>query len=202
MGARKPAGVILAGGRSSRMGVGRKALLELNGQPLLTHVIRRLQAYLDPLMLSCDVETSDFDSFGLPVVPDILPRFRGPLTGLCSALHYLSDQGLDDGLVLCPCDAPFIPVDLVRKFLEAGQGKDNPVVVVSYQGELQPTFSMWQTRHLPVIHEAVVKRGDGGLKYMLKSLPHTVVEWAFAEPSPFFNVNTPDDLKAASRWLD
>jgi len=202
MGAMKPAGVILAGGRSSRMGVGRKALLELNGQPLLTHVIRRLQAQLDPLMLSCDIETSDFDSFGLPVVPDILPRFRGPLTGLCSALHYLSDQGLDNGLVLCPCDAPFIPADLVQKFLEAGQGENNPVVVVSYQGELQPTFSMWQTRHLPVIHDAVVKRGDGGLKYMLKSLPHTVVEWASAEPPPFFNVNTPDDLKAASRWLD
>ncbi len=198
----KPAGVILAGGRSSRMGVARKALLELNGQPLLTHVINRLQAHLDPLMLSCDIETSDFDGFGLPVVPDILPRFRGPLTGLCSALHYLSDQGLDNGLVLCPCDAPFIPADFVQRLLLADQGDEKPVVVVSYQGVLQPTFSMWQTHHLPVIHEAVVKRGDGGLKYMLKSLPHTVVEWAPAEPPPFFNVNTPADLETASAYLD
>jgi len=198
----KPAGVILAGGRSSRMGAGRKALLDLNGQPLLTHVINRLQAHLDPLMLSCDIETSDFDGFGLPVVPDILPRFRGPLTGLCSALHYLSDHGLDNGLVLCPCDAPFIPSDLVQRFVEADQGDEKPVVVVSYQGVLQPTFSMWHTHHLPVIHEAVVKRGDGGLKYMLKSLPHTVVEWPSSEPPPFFNVNTPEDLKMAASWLD
>ena len=198
----KPAGVILAGGRSSRMGVGRKALLELNGQPLLTHVIDRLQAHLDPLVLSCDIETSDFDSFGLPVVPDLLPRFRGPLTGLCSALQYLADKDLHNSLVLCPCDAPFIPADLVQKFLEADQGDDKLVVVVSYQGVLQPTFSMWHTHHLPVIHEAVVKRGDGGLKYMLHSLPHTVVEWAPAEPSPFFNINTPNDLQAAASWLD
>ncbi len=202
MATKKPAGVILAGGRSSRMGGSRKALIELNGRPLLTHVIDRLQAHLDPLMLSCDSEISEFESFGLPLVPDLLPGFRGPLTGLCSALQYLADKGQQNGLVLCPCDAPFIPSDLVQRFLEAGQGDDKPVVVVSYQGVLQPTFSMWHTHHLPVIHEAVVKRGDGGLKYMLHSLPHTVVEWAPAEPSPFFNINTPDDLKTAANWLD
>ena len=184
------------------MGGSRKALLELNGRPLLTHVIDRLQAHLDPLMLSCDSETSEFESFGLPLVPDLLPGFRGPLTGLCSALQYLADRGQKNGLVLCPCDAPFIPIDLVQKLLDADQSNDKPVVVVSYRGELQPTFSMWHTHHLPVIHEAVVKRGDGGLKYMLRSLPHTVVEWALAEPSPFFNINTPDDLKTAANWLD
>ena len=202
MATKKPAGVILAGGRSSRMGGRRKALIELNGRPLLTYVIDRLQAHLDPLMLSCDSETSEFEPFGLPLVPDLLPGFRGPLTGLYSALQYLADKGQQNGLVLCPCDAPFIPSDFVQRFLEAGQGDDKPVVVVSYQGVLQPTFSMWHTHHLPVIHEAVVKRGDGGLKYMLRFLPHTVVEWALSEPSPFFNINTPDDLKTASNWLD
>jgi molybdenum cofactor guanylyltransferase len=196
---KKPAGVILAGGRSSRMGGSRKALLELNGRPLLSHVIDRLQAHLDPLMLSCDSETSEFESFGLPLVPDLLPGFRGPLTGLCSALQYLADKGQQNSLVLCPCDAPFIPHKLVQTLLNADQENEKPVVVISYQGVLQPTFSMWHTHHLPAIHEAVVKRGDGGLRYMLKSLPHTVVEWAPDEPSPFFNINTPDDLKSAVR---
>jgi len=199
---KKPAGVILAGGRSSRMGGSRKALLELNGRPLLSYVIDRLQAHLDPLMLSCDSETSEFECFGLPLVPDLLPGFRGPLTGLCSALQYLADKGQQNSLVLCPCDAPFIPHKLVQTLLNADQENEKPVVVISYQGVLQPTFSMWHTHHLPAIHEAVVKRGDGGLRYMLKSLPHTVVEWAPAEPSPFFNINTPDDLKTASTSLD
>lgn len=202
MATKKPAGVILAGGRSSRMGGSRKALLELNGRPLLAHVIDRLQAHLDPLMLSCDSETSEFESFGLPLVPDLLPGFRGPLTGLCSALQCLADKGQQNSLVLCPCDAPFIPHNLVQTLLDADQENEKPVVVISYQGVLQPTFSMWHTHHLPAIHEAVVKRGDGGLRYMLKSLPHTVVEWAPAELSPFFNINTPDDLKTAASLLD
>ncbi len=202
MATKKPAGVILAGGRSRRMGGSRKALLELNGRPLLAHVIDRLQVHLDPLMLSCDNESSEFESFGLPLVPDLLPGFRGPLTGLCSALQYLADKGQQNSLVLCPCDAPFIPHNLVQTLLDANQENEKPVVVISYQGVLQPTLSKWHNQHLPANHEAVVKRGDGGLRYMLKSLPHTVVEWAAAEPSPFFNINTPADLKTAATLLD
>ena len=198
----KPAGVILAGGRSSRMGVSRKALIELNGKPLLKYAIDSLQPFLAPLLLSCESETDEFGDFGLPVVPDLLPRFRGPLTGLCSALQYLDKLGHNDGLVLCPCDAPFIPHNLVQVLLDADQGKHRPVVVISYQGVLQPTFSLWQNHHLPVIYEQVVNKGFGGLKHVLTSLPHTVVEWAPARPPPFFNVNTPADLKTAALWLD
>lgn len=198
----KPAGVILAGGQSRRMGVDRKALLELKGRPLLEHVIERLSPQLDPLMLSCESQTDEFDSFGLPVVPDLLPRHRGPLTGLYSALQVLADKGQDNGLVLCPCDAPFIPDDLVQVLIGADRGDSPPVVVVSYQGVLQPTFSLWHNHHLPFIREAVVKRGRGGLKHMLSLLPHTVVEWASTEPSPFFNINTPEEFETAAAWLD
>ena len=119
----KPAGVILAGGRSTRMGVRHKALLDLNGQPLLAHVINRIQAHLGLLMLNCDSESSDFEIFGLPMVTDFLPGFRGPLTGLYSALQYLLDHGGNSGLVLCPCDAPFVPVNLVQNLLDAGDRK-------------------------------------------------------------------------------
>jgi molybdopterin-guanine dinucleotide biosynthesis protein A len=198
----KPAAVILAGGQSSRMGVGRKALLELNGESLLSRVIDRLQTHVDPLMLSCESSGKDFENFGLPVIADLLPRFRGPLTGLYSALQYLAGKGQNNGLILCPCDAPFIPCNLVQVLLDADQGQKKSVVVISYQGVLQPTFSMWQSHHLPVIHEAVVNQGMGGLKHVLTSLPHTVVEWAPTEPSPFFNVNRPADLKTAAEWLD
>ena len=202
MKAGKPAGVILAGGRSSRMGVDRKALLELNGQLLLTRVINRLQKHLDPLMLSCESATDEFDAFNLPIVPDLLPDHRGPLTGLCSALQHLVDTGHNEGLVLCPCDAPFIPKNLVQVLVDASQREQRPAVVVSYKGVIQPTFSMWQSHHLPVIYEAVVKKGMGGLKHMLTSIPHEVVEWAVSEPPPFFNVNTPQELESAATWLD
>jgi molybdopterin-guanine dinucleotide biosynthesis protein A len=198
----RPAGVILAGGRSSRIGVGRKALLELNGRPLLAHVIERLQPQLGSLLLSCESYTDDFDDFGLKIIADILPRHRGPLTGLCSALQHLVANKQDNGLLLCPCDAPFIPLDLVQTLVDADLDGSKPVVVVSYQGVLQPTFSLWHKHHFPVIHEAVVSRGQGGLKHMLHSLPHKIVEWPEAEPSPFFNINTPKELETAATWLD
>jgi len=198
----KPAGVVLAGGRSSRMGVTRKALLELNGQPLLRHVIDRLADHLHPLLLSCESDTSDFDSYGLTIVPDLLPDYRGPLTGLYSALQYLCDERQDNGLVLCPCDAPFLPDNLVQVLLDADQSDHKPVIAISYQGVLQPTFSLWQDYHLPDIRQAVVEEGRGGIQHLLTSLPHKIVEWATAEPPPFFNVNTPEELESAKLWLD
>lgn len=212
----EPVGVILAGGRSSRMGGTGKALLRLNNEPLLAHVMRRLQPQLSSILLSTEGQNSGLESLGLPVVPDLLPGHRGPLTGLYSALRYLAEKDHVEkdhderdhderdrqrSVVLCPCDAPFIPPDLVEKLLSAAAGNPEPVVVVSYEGILQPTFSLWQHQHLPAIHDAVVKRGDGGLKYMLRSLPHIIVEWVSAEPPPFYNVNTPAELKTATKWL-
>jgi len=198
----KPAAVILAGGRSSRMGGKRKALLELDSRPLLSHVAGRLQTQSSLLLLSCDAQSSELESFGLPLIPDLLPGYRGPLTGLYSALKYLSDLGQHGGLVLCPCDAPFIPHDLVQVLSGADRTGENPVVAVSYQGVLQPTFSLWHPHHLPVIHDAVVNQGYGGLKHLFFTLPHKIVEWVSTEPSPFFNINTPADLKTASTYLD
>jgi len=137
----KPAGVILAGGRSSRMGVTRKALIELNGQPLIKYVIDRLADHLDPLLLSCESKTSDFGSYGLAIVPDLLPDYRGPLTGLYSALQYLHEQGHTNGLLLCPCDAPFIPDNLVEVLLDSDQTEHGEVIAISYQGVSRTGFA-------------------------------------------------------------
>ena len=183
------------------MGVTRKALLELGGRPLLARVVERLQAHVEPLLLSCESDTNAFEDFGLKIVPDLLPRFRGPLAGLCSALQLLVEQGHEGALVLCPCDAPFIPSNLVEVLMDSRGAYKKPLVV-SYQGEWQPTFSLWHTRHLPLIREAVFNKGKGGLKYVLAVMSATVVEWPRSDPSPFFNINTPLDLESASLWLD
>ncbi|MGA9575381.1 MAG: molybdenum cofactor guanylyltransferase [Lysobacterales bacterium] len=199
---RQPAGVILAGGRSSRMGGVRKALLELGGRALLAHVIDRLRTQADPLLISCEAASGDFDGFGLEYVPDLLPGHLGPLTGLYSTLQFLSERGHDSGLVLCPCDAPFLPENLVQTLQDESREKIRPVVAVSWQGVLQPTFSLWQNHHLPVIRSAVHEQGMGGIKQVLLSVPHKIVEWENTEPPPFFNVNTPGELESAALWLD
>jgi molybdopterin-guanine dinucleotide biosynthesis protein A len=184
------------------MGGGRKPLLELGGRPLLAHVRERLQQQVGPLLISCEAMNGGLDGFGLECVPDLLPGYRGPLTGLYSALQCLADRGHEAGLALCPCDAPFLPLDLVQTLSDASREKTRPVVAVSWRGVLQPTFSFWQSRHLPVVKAAVVEQGIGGLKRVMLSMPHKVVDWPITEPPPFFNINTPEDLETAASWLD
>jgi len=196
----KPVAVILAGGRSSRMGVERKALLDLAGRSLLARVMERIQPQVISLLLSCEGETGDFDGFGLPLVPDLLPDHQGPLAGLYSALQYLADRELEDSLVLCPCDAPFVPGKLVSELVSAGQ--EGQAVVIAWHGVLQPTFSLWHCHHLPVIREALLERRLGGPRQVLERIPHTVLDWPETEPPPFFNINTPADLASAKQWLD
>ena len=195
----KPAGVILAGGRSSRMGVTRKALVELNGQPLLNYVTDRLEAHLQPLLLSCESKTTDFDGFGLTLIPDLLPGFRGPLMGLYSTLEHLANTECSNGLLLCPCDAPFVPRILVQALQDASDGER--VAVPAWRGVMQPTFSLWPVRHHEIVREALLGKGLGGPRQVLARIPHEVVEWERAEPPPFFNVNTPADLAACEKRL-
>ena len=201
MQAEQPTGVILAGGRSSRMGVAHKALLGLGGEPILTRVIDRIKPQLAGLLLSCERETAEFDGFGLPVVPGLLPGFRGPVAGLYSAVMQLAESDQADRLVLCPCDAPFVPKTLVQTLLDSAGGGE-PAVIISYRDVLQPTFSLWHVRHLPLIRDALIDKGLGGLKQVLEFMPHVIVEWPESQPSPFFNINTPQDLEMAEEWLD
>lgn len=195
-------GVILAGGRSSRMGGERKPLVLLNGEPMLSHVIRRLQPQVERILLSCEPDDVALSGFDCTLVGDAVPRHYGPLAGLYSALLYLNEQQLDGGLMLCPCDAPFIPTTLVERLQAATHAAPDSVAVVSYAGYLQPTFSLWQSQHLPAIKAAVLDRQQGSLKHMFQALPYTVVEWPVTQPSPFYNINTPEQLESASEWLN
>jgi molybdopterin-guanine dinucleotide biosynthesis protein A len=103
-------------------------------------------------------------------------------------------------VVLCPCDAPFVPRDLVEVLGRAGAGGKAAVAV--WQGVPQPTFSLWHAHHLEPVREMLLEKGLGGPRQVLEQLPHAVVEWKRSDPPPFFNVNTPQDLAMAQGWLD
>lgn len=201
-GARKPVGVVLAGGRSSRFGGRAKALAELGGKPLAQHVIERLAGQVNSLLISVQDTDPALTALGGEPVLDVVQRHRGPLTGLCSALLRLECRGPGEWLLLCPCDAPFLPRDLGARLAEAARASDQPVAVARYQGIVQPVFSLWSLAALPVVRAAVMDHSQGGLMRLLQDIPHALADWPEQEPNPFFNVNTPDDLEAAQRWLD
>lgn len=194
-------GLVLAGGRSSRMGGGFKALAGLNDRPMIGYVIERLQTQVAPLMLSVDHAADELAALGLPMIEDLLRSHRGPLTGLYSGLkHFETPDGVD-WLLLCPCDAPFVPDDLAVRLLAAAHEQGCDVAIAEYEGHPQPTFSVWRRAVLPAIEAAVLEKGRGGLMQMLDEISHARVAWATQGTPPFFNVNTPADLEQARQWM-
>ncbi len=126
------AGGILAGGRSTRMGGGYKATLDLAGKPMVGHVLSRLEPQVGQLLLIVEQGAPDFEAAPCTRVEDIVPSHRGPLAGLYSLLQHLHDQQAADWLLMVPCDAPFLPENLATIFAEAAEATGKPVVNTSY----------------------------------------------------------------------
>jgi molybdopterin-guanine dinucleotide biosynthesis protein A len=193
---------VLAGGASARMGgEAPKALAPLGGTTLLDHVLRRLSPQCDATWLSVS-DPAPFDELGLRCIPDPAPRRRGPLAGLGAALAQLVAEGAGNWLLLAPCDAPFLPTDLAARLAGAAQAADRPAAVALDQGVPQPTFSLWRRDALAHVERLLAGPGRPGLRHAFDGLEPALVDWPATRPPAFFNVNTPDDLALAERWLD
>ena len=188
-------GVILAAGKSSRMGLVNKVQANLAGRSLLEIVVTKLKPQVDKLLINGDPAIC-----GDKALVDQVEGFQGPLMGLYTAL--LSDQlSAADYLMMVPCDGPFLPDNLVAKLHQQIVQGDADIVCVRYQGFAQPTFSLWHKRALPDIEQALIVEKNGGFKPLLQRLNTLYLDWPEQDPSPFFNINTPQDLALAEKLL-
>ena len=188
-------GVILAAGRSSRMGSINKVQASLGGRSLLEIAVGRISPQVDTLLINGDPALC-----GEQALADRLEGFQGPLMGLYTAL--LSEQlSRADYLMMVPCDGPFLPDNLVAELYQQIVQADADIACVRYQGFAQPTFSLWHKRVLPDIEQALLVEKNGGFKPLLQSLNAVYLDWPEQEPSPFFNINTPQDLALAETLL-
>lgn len=191
------AGAILAGGRSRRMGGAPKALLKLDHQAMLAHVIERFEPQVGRLVLSVERASPDWARFGLVQVADPLPGFRGPLAGLLASLEAVADRA--QWLALAPCDAPFLPRDLVQRLAARRSAVD--AVVVRLDGVLQPTFSLWSLRLLKRLRRAVLAARMAGFRQFLEEIQWAPLDWPSAAGAAFFNINDPESLAAARQRM-
>ncbi|WP_281840884.1 molybdenum cofactor guanylyltransferase MobA [Sinisalibacter aestuarii] len=194
-----PLGVILAGGQATRMGGGDKALLDLGGTPMLAHVIRRLRPQVAGLALNANDDPARFAGFGLPVLPDSLPGFPGPLAGVLAGLDWAAREGASH-IVTAAADTPFLPTGLVSTLGAAAKREHAPIALAATSSGLHPTFGLWP----------VSLRDD--LRLALEAGARKVAAWALGQGAaradfpdtpqdPFFNVNTPEDLALARARL-
>lgn len=188
-------GLILAGGRSSRMGGGDKPLLPLGGRPMLAHVIARLTPQVARLALSANDDPARFEPFGLPVLPDAAPDRPGPLAGVLAGLDHAAAQGFALVAVV-PGDTPFLPPDLVAR-LHAALGPA-PAAYAVAGGRDHPACALWRTE-LRAPLRAGLEAGARRVGDWMRAQGARAA--AFPDDAAFFNVNRPEDLAEAERRL-
>jgi len=206
-------GLILAGGRATRMGGVDKGLQLLNGEPMVQHVLRRLQPQVGRMLINANRHEDEYRQFGVPVIADVVSGFAGPLAGLQAGLA----QCVTPYLATVPCDSPLLPADLVARLSAALQQTGSDVAVAASgtnhppdvaagtatdadarRPQRQPVFMLAKTSLLPQLSDWLAAGGRKADDW-LRSL--ACAEVVFDEDDAFENINTTEHLKDMSRRL-
>lgn len=185
-------GLILAGGRGTRMGTVDKGLQPFRGAPMALHVMMRLQPQVGELMINANQNLGPWEAFGVPVWPDEIGGFAGPLAGLHTGLSHCDTPYL----VSAPCDSPFLPEDLVERLWQGLHEQEADLAVaVTGQGESRqphPVFCLVRSSLLPHLDNFL--RG-GGRKVEAWYSTLATAEVGFEDEAAFRNINSIEDLK-------
>lgn len=179
-------GVILAGGRGSRMGGEDKGLVLYRGKPLYQHVLTRLQPQVGKVCISANRSLPLYQQSGLPVIVDTLPDFPGPLAGMLAVLREIESEWA----AFIPCDTPLVPADVVWQLWQ--KREDAPVVWARTADRDHPTVALVH-RSVAEKLAAFLAQGERRvMQFLCQAGGHSVL---FADDDgAFANINRPEDL--------
>jgi molybdenum cofactor guanylyltransferase len=198
----KVVGLLLAGGQSRRMGGGDKALRLLGGIPLLDRVIQRLRPQVETLVLNANGDPARFTRFTIPVVPDSVEGFAGPLAGVLAGLDWTKSYCPDCPYVVSVAtDAPFLPADLVARLTEGLKEARADLACAASGGRAHPVFGLWPVRLREDLRRAVVEEGIRKVDQWTARHGLLTVPFADHPIDPFFNANRPEDFDDAAALL-
>ena len=184
-------GLILAGGRATRMGGVDKGLQLHFGIPLALHALRRLEPQVAALMLNANRNLDAYEAMGAPVWPDDPPDFSGPLAGMLAGLEHCSTAYL----AAVPCDSPNFPIDLVTRMMDglASAGCEIATAYTREAGELraQPVFCLMKASLRDSLREFI---NSGERKTGLFAARHGGARVVFDDAAAFANANTLAEL--------
>ena len=198
-------GILLAGGKSSRMGGGDKCMRPLGGKPILAHIVERLRPQVSDMILNANGDVGRFARFGLKVVEDSVAGYAGPLAGVQAGLQWIRNNRPDIAYgVTVATDTPFFPTDLVQRFL-AMQGDRPALAVASSAAGLHPVIGLWPVALANDIEDALKhglnKAGAFTEQHGAIEVHFPAVTIGGAEIDPFFNINRPEDLAEAEALM-
>jgi molybdopterin-guanine dinucleotide biosynthesis protein A len=189
-------GLILAGGRGSRMGGVDKGLQNHHGVPLAMHALMRLSPQVGQVMINANRNLGAYESMGVPVWPDTLADYAGPLAGFMSGLEHCETPYM----VTVPCDSPLFPDDLVARLAQALEAQGAEIAMAAtLEGtgaqarmQVQPVFCLMKSGLI----ESLLRFTQGGQRKIDKwTAQHHCIEVAFDDPQAFINANTRDELQ-------
>jgi molybdopterin-guanine dinucleotide biosynthesis protein A len=195
-------GVLLAGGRSSRMGGREKALLDIGGKPMLLHVLSRLRPQVGRIVVNANGDAARFSGHCLPVIADSIEGYAGPLAGLHAGIEWAQRETPEARFVASvPIDSPFLPLDLVARLKAALLSKGAPCAIAASNGERHPVAGLWRVELAEALAQSL-EQNVRALHRFADSQGCAVAEFGPVEiggvsVDPFFNVNAPADLERA-----
>ncbi|CAB1228285.1 molybdenum cofactor guanylyltransferase MobA [Serratia liquefaciens] len=182
-------GIILAGGRATRMGGEDKGLVPIADIPLYQYVLARLRPQVGPIAINANRNQARYRESGLPIIGDLIPDFSGPLAGMLAGLKYATTEWV----AFVPCDVPDFPATLIEKLW---QQKGSAIAAYASDGErAHPTLALLHTS-LATPLEDYLARGERKLMLFLDAAGALQVEFK-GQQSAFHNLNTLEDCQ---RW--
>ena len=195
-------GVLLAGGLARRMGGGDKPLRNIAGRTILERAVARLAPQCDGLILNANGDPARFAHLGLPVVPDDVPGFAGPLAGILAALDWAAAHRPELAWVAsAAADSPFLPRDFVARLHAAREAAGAPLACAESGGRAHPTNGLWSVALRHDLRHALVVEDLRKIDRWTARHGVAYAAWADAPVDPFFNANTPEDIDEAERLI-
>jgi len=193
-------GLVLAGGLARRMGGGDKALIEIGGAPILDRVLARLAPDCAQVILNANGDPARYARYGLPVIPDGVPGFAGPLAGVLAGLDWAAQQRPDlEWVVSAPADCPFLPRNLVVRLHEARMTQGMRLACAKSAERRHPVVGLWPVALRSDLRAALVSEGLHKIETWTARHGVALADWPVGPIDPFFNVNTPEDVAEAER---
>jgi molybdopterin-guanine dinucleotide biosynthesis protein A len=185
-------GLVLAGGRGSRMGGADKGLQNHRGMPLALHALLRLQPQVGALMVNANRNLGAYESMGAPVWPDPIENFAGPLAGFLAGLERCETPWL----LTVPCDTPDFPGDLARRLAQAADERHGEIAYATTlesdgREQTHPVFCLLKRE---LLESLIAFLHGGGRKIDAWFAQHRALAVRFDDARAFFNANTAAEL--------
>lgn len=185
--ARRITALVLAGGKSRRMGGRDKGLLPFGDGLLVGHVIDAISPQVGAVLISANRNQDAYRDFGYPVISDPLDDFQGPLAGFLAGLENMQT----DYLLTLPCDGPFVLPDLAQRLARGLIDADAEIAVAHDGSRLQPVYALLSRKTLDGLR-AALQQGERKIDKWYPQHNWVTVDFSDA-PEQFNNINTPDD---------